>query len=269
MARENVVNLIGRVSSPMISIIEETQTFKIAFTLTTLRGNGRLDFPRVVVYGLSEQRAKRCYTQLKDGVFAAVRGMVSTRMMRKEVKCQKCGNVRDINVLVTEIIAFDIPAVLPGEKDAEKFCELCNNVQVLGEVCSTVVSPKPTVTMYQLCVERRFNVKEQKGVDRDYPWIKSFGENGFSDGGHLHPHSCVYINGSFQTRKTTNIVHCINEGCDGEEKFENVVGEIVVRNNEYLHNCFFEDRRPIAQQRALEAEAKKAEKAAIDAGILK
>lgn len=269
MARENVVNLIGRVSAPVISIIEETQTFKIAFTLTTLRSNGRLDYPRVVVYGLTEQKAKKCYSQLKDGVFAAVRGMVSTRMISKSIKCSKCGNVRDVNILVTEIIAYDVPAVLPGEKDAEKFCELCNNVQVLGEVCSTVVSPKPSVTMYQLCIERRFSVKEQNGTDRDYPWIKSFGETAVNDGGHLHTHSVVYINGSFQTRKITNIVHCINEGCDGEEKFENVVGEIVVRNNEYLHNCFFEDSQPIAQQKALEAEAKKAEKAAIDAGILK
>lgn len=268
MARENVVNLVGRVSSPMISRIEETGTYKVAFTLTTLRGNGRLDYPRVVVYGLSEERAKKCYSQLKDGVMAAVRGMVSTRMISKDNVCPKCGSVRTINILVTEVIAFDIPAVLKGEKDPEKFSELCNNVQVLGQVCSTVVSPKPNVTMYQLCIERRFNVKEQGVTDRDYPWIKAFGDAAISDGEHLHTHSCVYINGSFQTRETTNIVHCLTEGCDGEVKFKNTVGEIVVRNNEYLHNCFFEDKKSEEEQKKLDKEAKSAEKAAINSGIL-
>ena len=244
MARENNVVLVGKVSAPRIrpKEVEGAELFKVSFTLTTLRANGRADTPRINVYDLTAEKADKLYSQLVHSPFAMVRGMITTRKKPKEMICPICGEKTTVNVLVTEIAAFDVPAILKDEKDALKFKQISNSVQVMGEVCSGVSKLNDNCTGYQICLERRYVIKEQNGIKKDYPWVKSFDENAVRDFEHLHPHSLVFINGSFQTKETLNIIKCRTPGCAGEAKYPNSAGEIVTRNVEYLHNCFSEPK---------------------------
>ena len=59
MARENTIMLVGEVSkAPTVFYNEVHQNFRMAFAVKTVRRNGRIDYPRVNVYGLTEQEAK-------------------------------------------------------------------------------------------------------------------------------------------------------------------------------------------------------------------
>lgn len=244
MARENNVVLVGKVKAPRIrpKEVEGVELFKVSFTLKTLRANGRADTPRINVYDLTAEKADKLYSKLVHSPFAMVRGMITTRKKPKEMICPICGEKTTVNVLVTEIAAFDVPAILKDEKDALKFKQISNSVQVMGEVCSDHIKNKKDCTGYQICLERRFIIKEHNGDTKDFPWVKSFGENAVRDFEHLTPHSLVYISGSFQTRNTPLIIKCHTPGCVGEVRYPNSVGEIVTRDVEYLHNCFSEPR---------------------------
>lgn len=69
MARENTIMLVGEVSkAPTVFYNEVHQNFRMAFAVKTVRRNGRIDYPRVNVYGLTEQEAKEYFGKLKVGV---------------------------------------------------------------------------------------------------------------------------------------------------------------------------------------------------------
>ena len=56
MARENSITLVGEVSKvPVVFFNEEHQNYRMAFVMKTVRRNGRIDYPHVNVYGLTEQ----------------------------------------------------------------------------------------------------------------------------------------------------------------------------------------------------------------------
>lgn len=239
MARDNTVMLIGRITKPTVSFIEEFGTYKLVFRMTVLRSNGRMDYPRIVLYGLTESQARELWSEMKEDRYAIVRGMITTRLEAKTVICPKCGNRTEFPRLMTEVIAFAPPVVLREEYIASKFAEVSNNVTMLGTVCSQVQT-KLNCTMYQLSVERSFYVQEQgSDTKSDVPWIKSFGSIGEQDALRLSPGSLVYIKGAFQTREVKYDTECSNAGCDGRIRLKETFSEIISSKVEYLHNCDF------------------------------
>ena len=75
MARENSITLVGEVSKvPVVFFNEEHQNYRMAFVMKTVRRNGRIDYPHVNVYGLTEQEAKDYFKALQIGRFLMVRG---------------------------------------------------------------------------------------------------------------------------------------------------------------------------------------------------
>ena len=238
MSRENTCTLVGRISAKAITFIEDFGTYKIGFNLSVLRKNGRVDYPRVVIYGLNEKRARKLWDNLKENYFAIVRGMISTRMITRSFICPMCGKERTINSLVTEIVAFSPPVILKENYNADEFYEIANSISLLGWVCSAEVQhPNDNVTMYQIAVERRFTVKEQGETNKDFPWIKSFAENAVSDAKFLTHGSQIYIRGSVQTREFQRAISCEDPVCDGKSIYTETVAEVISTNNEYLHNC--------------------------------
>lgn len=230
--------LVGRISKPTITLIEDFGSYKIGFRLSVLRKNGRVDYPKVVIYGLDEKSARTIWSDLKEDSFAIVRGMISTRMINKDFICPKCGKERTISSLITEVVAFAPPIVLKEDYNANAFYEIANTISLLGWVCSAEVQhPNDNITMYQIAVERRFTVKEQGDTNKDFPWIKSFAENAASDAKFLSHGSQVYIRGAVQTRKFQRVINCVDPLCDGKNVYSETVAEVISTNNEYLHNC--------------------------------
>ena len=69
MARENSITLVGEVSKvPVVFFNEEHQNYRMAFVMKTVRRNGRIDYPHVNVYGLTEQEAKEYFKALQTQV---------------------------------------------------------------------------------------------------------------------------------------------------------------------------------------------------------
>ena len=69
--------------------------------MKTVRRNGRQDFPKISIYSLTEEQAREYVQLLKEEVWVQVRGMVSTKMVDKHIKCEACGHVSPINLIVS------------------------------------------------------------------------------------------------------------------------------------------------------------------------
>lgn len=260
MPRENKVSLIGRITKPTISVIEELGTYKLSFTINVMRNNGRIDYPRVIVYGLTEEKAREAWSQMKNGSFAIVQGMITTRLKEKEIVCPKCGTKKKLKQLITEVVSKDIPVILDNEADFDKFKNVSDDVFIMGMVVSTVQHPDPSLTMYQIMTERPLKVAEQGSAQTDYPWIKSFGEIAEADARRLTKGSYVYIYGALQSRETSHSFLCENSECDGVIDYKNTVSEIISRRVEYLTNCDFsveseEKKKKIAQKQGNSGDA--------------
>ena len=249
MARENVATLIGPVETTDVLFDKDKQVYELSVTMCVVRPNGRQDYPHITVYGLTNQAAHEACSKLKCGSVVMVRGMVTTKMKKREVVCPKCGARSVADYLDTEIATFDVPVVLEGEQDMEKFREMSNSVQIMGRVCSSVSRSANDVTMYQLRIERKYPIEQQ--TERfDVPWVKSFGAIAANDFEHLGKNSLVYINGSFQTREIMIAAPCKTKGCDGVLGFKYNGGEVVSRNVEYLNDCYFESKERVKNEQA-------------------
>ena len=246
MARENTIMLVGEVSkAPTVFYNEVHQNFRMAFAVKTVRRNGRIDYPRVNVYGLTEQEAKEYFSKLKVGVFLMVRGMITTKLVPRKFKCEKCGVISEAESLITEVISYGKPVCLEGKYEAAQIAEFANNLSVIGTVCTDVIGRDSgsgvSLTQYQLAINRKYRVAEHEGVIKsDYPWIKSFGNQAEEDLKRLRKSSKVYISGALQTREMSKFLIC--EHCSSRMDYTESVAEIVPQDVEYLVNCVFEEQ---------------------------
>ena len=243
MARENTITLVGEVNSPLtITLNKVHSTYRVAFNMKTLRRNGRTDFPRINVFGLSEEQARKMYEEFKIGSFVMVRGMVSTKMVQKVIKCEGCGKEYTSDALVTEVIAYSAPVHLNGEYEANELKEFANNLHMIGAVCSEIQSRQSpsgvSMTQYQVAVNRKYHVKEKEDKT-DFPWVKTFGRQAEEDEKHLKVSSQIYINGAIQTREVSKTIVC--DECESTIKYVENLGEIVPQDVEYLNNCVFDE----------------------------
>lgn len=245
MARENSITLVGEVSKvPVVFFNEEHQNYRMAFVMKTVRRNGRIDYPHVNVYGLTEQEAKDYFKVLQIGRFLMVRGMVTTKMVPKKFRCENCGVITECESLLTEVISYGKPVCLEGKYEALALAEFANNLSVIGAVCTDVIGREigsgVSLTQYQIAINRKYRVKEHDGVIKsDYPWVKSFGSQADEDLKHLRKSSQVYIVGALQTREMSRFVIC--ENCSARLDYTESVAEIVPQDVEYLFNCVFDE----------------------------
>ena len=245
VARENTITVVGEVSkAPTVFYNESHQNFRIAFAVKTVRRNGRIDYPHVNVYGLSEEEAKEYFGKLKIGVFVMVRGMVTTKLLEKKFKCGKCGVIVEGSSFITEIISYGRPLCLAGKYEALELAEFANNLSVIGTVCTDVTGRDSgngvSLTQYQIAINRKYRVAEHEGVIKsDYPWVKSFGNQADEDLKRLRKSSKIYIAGSLQTREMSRFLIC--ENCSSRIDYTESVAEIIPQDVEYLVYCNFDD----------------------------
>jgi len=246
VARENSFNFFGKLESPPIVLLnEESGTYRVSFTLETFRRNGRIDHPVISIYSLDESTAKDYISRLKPGVFVQVRGMLTTKMIGKPVRCEACGEVKNAATLMCEIISFGRPFIIDAEIDPKDIAEFSNVGNIIGAVCTGIQrrdsSEGPTAAQFQLAVNRRYRVNElEKGTRTDYPWVKVFGETAEECLKRIKKSSQVYIVGCYQTRDIHRHVKC--DKCGGQLVYEERVCEIVPNGIEFLNNCLFEPR---------------------------
>ncbi len=245
MSRENTITLMGEVATTPVVFFNEThKNFRISFTVKTIRRNGRIDFPRANVYGLTEDEAKGYFAKLKEGTFVVVRGMICTKMIPKKFRCDRCGVIMEFETLVTEVISFGKPLCLEGKYEPIQLAEFANNLSVIGTVCTDVIGRDSgngvSLTQYQVAINRKYRVAEHEGVTKsDYPWVKSFANQADEDLKRLRKSSKIYIAGSLQTREMPRFVIC--ENCSSRIDYTEMVAEIIPSEVEYLFLCNFDE----------------------------
>lgn len=246
MARENSFMLMGELAeAPIVFQNDKTQKYRVSISIKTVRRNGRIDYPRVSSYGLTEQQAREFVKDLKVGVFLLCRGMVSTRMVDKPIKCNKCGAVSKIATLFTEIIAYGKPCVLKEKVDPADVAEFSNFGTLLGSVCTDVLCRDavdgPESAQFQMAIGRKYRVEEL--IDDpmvDFPWIKCFGPIAKACIKRVEKNSQIYITGAFQTRDVQRNVRC--DGCGTQLVTLEREGEIVPNGVEFLNHCLFDEK---------------------------
>lgn len=240
MAKENFVQLIGKAINAKISTDEQTGTPFLQFKLIVSRANRRADFPIIKVYEIDVGSAEYMISKLNYGSLVLVRGMVTTYYRQKDLVCEKCGAKKSISVLITEVSTNEFPIVLGGESDPKIFAQCCNDVRMLGIVCSNLKPSGTSGVGYQLKAERSYAIETSPEERYDYPWVKSYGAVAESCKDILARSSVVYIKGCLQTRIVEKNIKCSNEQCDGIFHLTNLRAEVLLRDVEYLHNCHFE-----------------------------
>lgn len=259
MARDNSFTLFGELdNAPIVLFNEESKTYRVTFTIMTLRKNGRKDYPRISIYGLSQEKAKQYVAKLKPGSFVEVRGMVTTKMVKKPVKCGKCGQVCMVSSFLSEIVSYGNPLVLQEKIDPVEIVDLSNNGTLIGVVCMNLrrmdKATSGAVAQFQVAVNRRQYVGEQGAEKRtDYPWIKVFGNVADECMKRLHKGSQVYVYGPYQTRDINKHIKC--EHCGEEIIFAERVGEIAPTGVEFLNECLFDAKKDDALRAVYEVES--------------
>ena len=255
MARENSFTFFGELeNAPVVLFNEEAKTYRVTFTLKTIRRNGRNDFPKISVYSLDEETARSYVGKLKQGVYVQVRGMLSTKMVQKPVRCEKCGEISMIDTLQSEIISYGNPFVLSERVMPADIVEFANVGCLIGSLCTDIQrkdnATGGTAAQFQMAVNRRYRVSElEKGTRTDYPWIKVFGNTADECLKRLKKSSQVYISGAFQTRDINRHVKC--NRCGEAMVYAERVGEVVPTGIEFLNNCLFD---PKNQEKSVSAD---------------
>lgn len=245
MARENSFTFIGQViNAPIVLLNEESNNYRIAFTMLTVRRNGRKDYPRINVYDLTEEEARNYVQTMRPGVFAIIRGMIATTVVKKPVRCESCGELSKIDTLQTEIISFGKPYVMNEKPVPVDIIEFSNRGIVLGSLCSKVYRRDGkgggAAAQFQMAISRKYHTKDMNEEERtDFPWVKVFGDTASECMKRLRTGSQIYASCAFQTRDVERHVKCQN--CEQVLVYEERVGEIVPNSVEFLNNCLFED----------------------------
>lgn len=246
MARENAFTFIGEVVNVPVALLnEESRNYRITFTLAIPKRNGKVNYPKINVYDLTEEDARKYVSLMRPGVFVILRGMVFTSVVKKPVRCESCGQVSMIDTLQTEIISFDHPYVLKEKLDQTEICEFSNRGIVLGNVCSEVYRrdgmTSGTAAQFQMAISRKFCTKNMKEDKRtDFPWVKVFGKIADECLKRIRPGSQIYMACLFQTRDLERHVKCQN--CEQMLIYDERVGEIIPYSIEFLNNCLFEKK---------------------------
>lgn len=244
MARENSFTFIGQVVNvPIVLLNEESNNYRITFTLLVVRRKGRTDYPKINVFDLTEEEARNYVQIMRPGVFAMIRGMIATSVVKKPIRCEICGKISKIDTLNTEVISYGRPYVMKEKPDPKEIVEFSNRGIVLGSLCTEVyrrdgVNGGPAA-QFQIAISRKYHTMDMKEDKRtDYPWVKVFGDVALDCLKRLRRSAQIYSMCAFQTRDVMRHVKC--EHCENLLVYEERVGELVPYDVEFLNQCMFE-----------------------------
>ncbi len=263
MARENSFTFFGQLDgAPVVLFNDEAKTYRVTFTLKTVRRNGRADYPKISIYSLDEVAAKDYVSKLKPGVFVQLRGVLTTKMIQKPVKCEACGEVSMVDTLQCETVSYGKAVVFKEQFNPIDIAEFANVGCLIGSLCTDVQrrdrSGGTAAAQFQIAVNRKYRISElEKGTRTDYPWIKVFGETAEECLKRLQKSAQVYITGAFQTRDIERHVKCSK--CGGYLVYPERVSEVVPNGVEFLNKCLFD--KPDSDGAAVVSEEEANEKA--------
>lgn len=266
MAQHNMVHLIGIIQTePTVRVDDETGEVKEVFlyimTTTATRKYDRSMgevIPKLVpirVRATLEDTAP-VLARVKPNDVVVLKGVLSTRNVVKQAKCENCGEIFPVNRTTDDQSGEEVAAagmltyVTPTAVDVRKtdltadealayltsIREMSNEVQLMGNLCS---DPTPwdggRITAYQLGVNRKFFQKtDDPTINADYPYIRSYGEQAENDIEALRTSSLVLVDGFLKMRTFMRTSTC--PYCGATKDWSDYTMEVVPYSVEYLAN---------------------------------
>lgn len=252
MARINDVRLYGMVvQPPTIYKDKETDEYVKGFCTLIVIGGYRstgtkpekYNYPRILTRD-PEQVAEMA--KWKENDIIELKGSLTTKNMTKSKVCGSCGEkIRQPGTVVYIHPIFSEVRTSCSSRDKaievlKQNAEISNSALIMGVLCrepKAYVNSKnrSKLTTYQLAVKRKFRIKaDPPETDTDFPWVKSYGEQGVKDIKTLRKGSVVLIDGKLQVRERDVVANCPH--CGAENKWKDYSMEVVPYAVEYMRN---------------------------------
>ena len=268
MAKHNFVLLNGQVlQEPRIIKDDEGNYLRAMCAINVIRGerdsgdtikNLRYDCP-VIMTGIPEKIKEIETWHMNDMV--EIKGVLTTKEVKKATICKECGqkNIVDGNVVYINPIFLEKKNSGLTKEDGlaflQKRCEISNYFAAIGTLCREPdvyrAGKGPTVTQYQIAVNRKFRLKDDSAEIRtDYPWVKSYGVTAEDDARFLKKGTVIFLEGMIQTRDIVRTTVC--ENCGNSYQWSDSVMEIVPYEVEYLQNFISLEEQELKEQQEAE-----------------
>lgn len=238
MAKENFALLVGPVTASFT--FHEVER-RVQWTQRVMRRNGQVDEIPVIGYDRVMEKMRGHVTD--PDLWLVTKGFVSTRKVRKSVKCPHCETIVSKNGTKTELMALDVARILTKEA-LNSFEEMSNQVIVLGNVMANLptegLSEGTPSVRYRIATNRKVRVEAQPQIFSDYPEVLSLSHQAFQDAKRLERGSQCLINGGLQARDQTIPVTC--PSCNNTFGMRDVDVVIVPNDVEYLMHCRFDEK---------------------------
>lgn len=275
-----MVHLVGVVqTAPTVRINDETKEVEevILYIMVTTAARKYVRWENAVTPSLVPIRVRATLedtavplskTKPNDIVF--IKGVLSTRNVNKQVRCQNCGEAFSVNKkdgedddeatgMLTYVTptAVDIRATNLSAEEAQAYLisirEMSNEIQLMGNLCADPTQwENGNATAYQLGVNRKFFQKtDDPSIVADYPYIRSYGDQAINDAEALHKSSTVLVDGFLKMRKFNRQSVC--PYCGATRNWSDYVMEAVPYSVEYIANYKTGAEREAEKQAALEA----------------
>ena len=249
MARINQVMLLGAINTPpKIAKIKDQYVYAMVY-VTVVRGERvigdkvkymRSDNPMLMTWDPVMIREIESW-EVNDIV--DVKGVVATRPIKKSSYCPHCNTKNQYPGAIVYVNPIFCKKRCHMETDNECYQylamrrEVSNQCYVFGTLCRVPTRRKTgggtVYTQYQIALNRKFRIKaDPEGLRSDYPWVKSYGENGEEDLKRLCVGSEVIIDGFLQTRNVNRHAVCGQALGDDDKPLFFPNGSPVMRTDE-------------------------------------
>lgn len=193
--------------------------------------------------------------KIQVGDIVAVKGAVTTALVKRRPKCEHCGEKQTLPGVITYISPASVTIIderlavnEEGKFDRDKATarlkemkEMSNLLTVIGVVCR---EPKPyktdekhkrRMTAYQIAIKRKLRiVGEMDDNTADFPWVKSYGKISMNDGLYIKKGTYLFIDGWFRARPIERHATC--EHCGEEVVWSDYSCDIIPYASEYIKN---------------------------------
>lgn len=279
MAKQNIVFLFARVAKrPAIAKNRETDEFVHGLGYVhVIRGIRdahdnikyiKSDYP--LILSKDEDILNQMLTWQENDI-VLIKGILVSKDMNKESRCPnpECldpdgkGGTRNIIkgtiLYVNPIWTVKVKSFGKGDdakKEATKYLldnrEISNQAYFIGTVIKkpTIFRTKKgtTVCQYQTVINRKYHIRtDDPSVKKDWPYIKSYGEQAIEDKLRLKVGSDVYIDGFIQARKVNRHIKC--KCCGKFYTFVDHSMEIVPYAEEYGKGTYRTDEEIKAEEK--------------------
>lgn len=262
MAKENTVLLYGRIERIQTAKNNEGECTRSTLNVKTLRrpilGADKLSYDIPLVMTKNAALINQIVKEgIKPHTMVEIKGVLCTLEVLKSSNCVNCktknsvkGNITFVNPIYIEKREDNV--------DDEHFLELIrkkieisNNVKVIGNLCSDPDYYESVIggrfAQFQIAVNRKYRILEHpEYIKTDYPIVKTYGEQAYTDSLGLHTGSIVYIDGALQTRSFLRKTVCEHCGCEYE--WSSAATDIVPYSIEYLANCDYPDGKSLEDE---------------------